>query len=524
MTIPQDWRAPARQQRMILLENVGGDTLSAFAVCEVVGSYRPESATTETPGGGVEVLQVQTATQDDPCNWAIVGPCDIEIDKTGPGTKDYPFIVLTDGDLGDAAECGIEAGKQYLVADRCGFITDGDYDAGTGTMRVSRLDNCQNTTAIVWLKAIDCIELGSTTGTATRQASKTGPDDPAYASPVTVNNEACTAYAIKDEIFPCLVVSRRCSGVDPEYIPIGGWGLSRTVKVESPIDHGSTGSGKVYSSPCAGSGGSCTRSLPADPCQITFCNELGRPIAPCGYEDVRIRAEGCCWTSVSGNAPARATATLTAKLCPEESVANVTASTFPDCPGTGWCSFSTAANPHGLPGCVGSTVEMVPRFTGGAVVWDIVQIEPKIVTRISAKPKIGCDATTCTLQHEHYNSVALWSCDDTVCTDTPATTTIQTGSLTEAVTGVTVTCGDGSGTTAGNASLNVTTVKICSWCSASPSTASTTIGTHQMVAVGIYDSGSCLQQTLVEIVSLCAGTSASSAVPGVECTTCASGS
>lgn len=144
MTLPQDFRSPARNQRWIELENAGGSSIPPFAVVEVTDSYRPEEAGTETPDGGPTVLKVRQATTDNPCSFCINGPQTIPAgERRRLGTMDSPALALFDNTGGSPtvlSEYGIKSGSYYLQQNTdCplyGFILLGDYDTTTQVGRV----------------------------------------------------------------------------------------------------------------------------------------------------------------------------------------------------------------------------------------------------------------------------------------------------------------------------------------------------------------------------------------------------
>lgn len=146
MTLPQDTRAPFQQQRWIELYNAGSELIPAFGVCQIVspGSSRPESAG-YTPTGGRTVLHVGKPTSQLAClNAALTvvnGPCPIPVyEARRVGTMDSPMLALVgSSSYPTGLEVGVKAGSFALWSGYSGFVIIGDYDAGTGTMRVIKV-------------------------------------------------------------------------------------------------------------------------------------------------------------------------------------------------------------------------------------------------------------------------------------------------------------------------------------------------------------------------------------------------
>lgn len=141
---PQDTRSPFQQQRWIELYNEGGSEIPAFGVVEITtpGSSRPESTGGYTPDGGRTMLHVQEPTASSGCSncclTVVNGPCPIPASKSGRvGTMDSPMLAL----VGSASyttgmEVGPKSGSYALWSGYKGYLIVGDYDSGTGTMRV----------------------------------------------------------------------------------------------------------------------------------------------------------------------------------------------------------------------------------------------------------------------------------------------------------------------------------------------------------------------------------------------------
>jgi hypothetical protein len=143
---PQDTRSPFQQQRWLELYNAGTELIPAFGVCQIIspGSSRPESSG-YTPTGGRTVLHVGKPTSQLAClNAALTvvnGPCPIPVYETGRvGTMDSPMLALVgSSSYATGLEVGVKAGSFALWSGYTGYVIVGDYDAGTGTMRVVKV-------------------------------------------------------------------------------------------------------------------------------------------------------------------------------------------------------------------------------------------------------------------------------------------------------------------------------------------------------------------------------------------------
>lgn len=141
---PQDTRSPFQQQRWIELYNEGDSEIPAFGVVEIVapGSSRPESTGGYTPDGGRTMLHVQQPEASSGCSncclTVINGPCPIPVGKSGRiGTMDSPMLALVgSASYTTGTEVGPKAGSYALWEGYKGYLIVGDYDSGTGTMRV----------------------------------------------------------------------------------------------------------------------------------------------------------------------------------------------------------------------------------------------------------------------------------------------------------------------------------------------------------------------------------------------------
>jgi len=126
------------------LKNVGSVEIPAFGVCQIVspGSSRPESTGGYTPDGGRTILHVAqptgTAACTNCCHTVVNGPCPIPVEESGRvGTMDSPMLALVgSASYTTGTEVGIKDGSFLLWEGYSGYVIVGDYDSGTGTMRV----------------------------------------------------------------------------------------------------------------------------------------------------------------------------------------------------------------------------------------------------------------------------------------------------------------------------------------------------------------------------------------------------
>ena len=203
------------------------------------------------------------------------------------------------------------------------------------------------------LRAYTCIQPGTTDGLAypQRQGTNGWEKDPAYPSPVKVNNLDCLLFALPGELFPAQSQGCCQPGGDPsgfcatlpycppgshnywkiglsggpeyagcwaddafpppdpfwnqcpasgeespsdckcQWLPTAEHGLTRRVRVDTCIACGKTGTATVLTTDCgtggSGSGGDDCSESDAVCSTITVCNQSGRPIAPCGPENAK---------------------------------------------------------------------------------------------------------------------------------------------------------------------------------------------------------------------------------------------
>jgi hypothetical protein len=237
MTLPQDTRAPHRQQRWLELENVGSATIPPFGAVEVVDSYRKEPSG-YTPGDGRVVYRVRLSTVDSPCASLINGPCEIPAGQARKiGTMDDPMLALVaDSSYPVNTQVGIKKGSFFLEKDYCGYlILSTDFDAPTGTLRVKRWDNCGSD---MMVKAYECIKPGDMDKIAIPQkwnsTSKCWEDDTSK-TPIKICDCNKWLLALPDE---CFKVERgsQCGEANADcWRPSFPYGLTRRVKIKAQI-------------------------------------------------------------------------------------------------------------------------------------------------------------------------------------------------------------------------------------------------------------------------------------------------
>lgn len=365
MTIPQDHRSPHDQQRWIELYNAGDDTIPAFGVCEVIESSRPEAASDMTPDGGRTMLHVVVPTTDNPCNTVVNGPCDIPPGKSGKiGTKDSPMLALVASAYPSQTIVGVEEGSCVLKSDLCGYIIDGDYDATTGTQRVTRYDNCGREE---WVRAVDCHYLGQN---GYGQPQRINPisgymeDDP-NKSQIEICDPLCWRMALPDEIYK--VERRSCT--DDCWLPATQYGLQRMIRVKTQIDCDDQGQGYVCR--VTGCGWQETE------CVVDVCNKTNRRIVcDVEYEDIYAVAwpsipPACQFMLLYANRPYRAKGSLTSAMCGGSG--EVSSVVFPDvCSWQAPSSSLTVGNPTGRAGCQGDAVELT--WNDVECGWDVIAV------------------------------------------------------------------------------------------------------------------------------------------------------
>lgn len=151
MVLPQDTRAPHRQQRWIELENVGDTDIPAFGVVEIVESYRPERLNL-VPGDGPTVVKVKRPTMDSLSHFYVNGPLEIPIGKRGPvGTNDFPCMVGYDrqSDTPATGQAWGTVKDSYLIGrGRQGVAIVGDADTIHNIVRINRAERLLRVTPV----------------------------------------------------------------------------------------------------------------------------------------------------------------------------------------------------------------------------------------------------------------------------------------------------------------------------------------------------------------------------------------
>lgn len=234
---------------------------------------------------------------DNSCHAVLMGPV-----QSGDTQRAYtygltPALVF----VNDATDsrCGPKAGQYTLDSSPCGPWSIVWKPDGTGDLLcwIEIGDCCPKAEqSILTVKADACIPIGSTTATATVQKPSTGggwEDDTAY-SPLTIDNSDCRIFATKGQIFQ-VTRAATCSSVDPAWIPVGSFGLSRLVSVASVIAVGASGTAKVLTTAT-----NCSiAATDSDTCEITAWNFTDRAIAvdvqSPDVETLWAEAVGCCW-------------------------------------------------------------------------------------------------------------------------------------------------------------------------------------------------------------------------------------
>lgn len=147
--IPQGAFSPFHQQRWVEAYNDGAATIPSRGICEITDSYRPDSASAETPNGGRTVLKVRQPTTSYVLKFAINGPLAIAAGKTGFVTTHYPAWVAYNAAYTPATdeEWGITSGSCLVTRYRSGLIILGDAIA-SGASGFVRVDKTQTTELI----------------------------------------------------------------------------------------------------------------------------------------------------------------------------------------------------------------------------------------------------------------------------------------------------------------------------------------------------------------------------------------
>jgi hypothetical protein len=321
MSSLSDHRSAHIRQRWVELENVGSVEIPAFGVCEITGSYRPDTGGLVTPGGGRTVMRVRRPETDDPCAVIVNGPCPIPVGENGrPGTKDDPLLALVDSNYDAGTALGVEKESFVLTERTCArYVVDGDYDAGTSTQRVDRYDDCPNEIMVRNLTV--CAKPG--TG-STGQPQKWDDDAEDYVDdlnrdPVHIIDPLCWRMAMYDDKYK--VEREHCTGKSSGYYrPSMPYGLIRMVKITEQIPCNGSGTGKVLVNKSAELGGTpdCGWDELDDECEITVCNTTNRTIACDTKEEIATAVfmpGECIAFLIANHRPLLAATTLSASMC-----------------------------------------------------------------------------------------------------------------------------------------------------------------------------------------------------------------
>lgn len=127
--IPQGPFSQFHQQRWIEAKNDGSTTIPAFGICQITGSARPDTSSTETPDGGRTSLTVQVPDSSTYLlDFAINGHVPIAAGKYGYVTQQYPCYVAYNTAQTPAYgdEWGVAASSSLVVKNRPGLLILGD--------------------------------------------------------------------------------------------------------------------------------------------------------------------------------------------------------------------------------------------------------------------------------------------------------------------------------------------------------------------------------------------------------------
>lgn len=401
MTVPQHDAAPYRQQRWIELENVGTTPIPPYAAVEIVNSYRPEPIH-YTPDDGRTVLRVRLSTKDNPCPTIINGPCVIPIGEYARvGTIDDPMLAQVASYLyTPGTVVGVKRGSYLLTSGYCGYLILGDYDAASNTMRVKRWEDCPSE---MMVKADECIYPGDSTKKASPMkwngTTKCWEADE-NAAKVTICDCNKWLLALPGE---CFKVERLNScdsggGDDTCYRPSFPFGLTRRVKIESPIYCGECGTARIVKT--GNNAADCEYPELSD-CEIEVCNTTGRKLGCDADEYATLHiSPGECGTGTKPTCygwlvepvrARRAKAILNKKMCAGQAEFDKIEQYLDLCEWTPREEPTTAANPYGLMGCSGDEIELA--WNDPNCAWDVVQVKHYTVDPFIQNFGCGGDCT-----------------------------------------------------------------------------------------------------------------------------------
>lgn len=419
---------PHLRQRFIELYNAGDVEIPAYAVCEIVGSVRPDTGGSWTPSGGRTVLQVRRTQVDEPCGSVVNGPCAIPVGEYGrPGTRDDPMLALVASDYDSGTVVGVPAGSFTLEEGYCGYLIVGDYDGSTGTQRVIIYDNCEQS---MMVRATECIkpgEGGTVQPLIWDDITECWVDD-TNKSPVAMVDPTGWVLAITDE---CFKVERdHCT--QRSFRPSAPYGLTRLVKVKTEIACGACGDVTLLKR-VSGSDERC--EMEESDCTIRACNVSYRVLA-CDAEEyatLHVSPMECCPDYGSG-----AGYECLAWLVPFPRALRASAVLSSDLNGSGTAAIGdvqfldvcdwpvdtpvTEADTQ-VPryACSGKKVEL--GWNDSTCSWEFVTVEP---TNVRPVLDLDCPSSNCGNLQRERPTKDMWveqgqSCGDTEWDDTKVT-------------------------------------------------------------------------------------------------------
>ena len=435
MTLPQDRRSPHANQRFIELYNGGNTPIPAWGVCEIFspGSERPEQGN-YTGSDGRTMLYVRRPTTSNPCLTVVNGPCEILVGRAGRvGTMDSPMLALVaDLSYPTDTDVGVHANSFQLWKDGCGYRIIGDPDAGSGTMRVVKVDNCADS---LMVRAVECIKPGDMDKACQpliwNAATRCWVDDPT-ANHVYICDCAKYILALPGECFRVERDGNCGTGSDACYRPSFPYGLTRRVRIDSQINPGQCGTATILKSASA----SCTQEDSS--CTIQVCNSTKRKIACDKPEDATLHINpGEC-----GGEPPECYGWLVpdprcnlAKATSASEVCGNDGSMF-DWTGLDVCDWdpdpkpTSFLNPAGLYACINDVLLL--QWNDCECQWTLINVQPHVLE--PPIQDIFCGTGECTLRAtKPKSSIVVQQC--VMCEETEDVTLI-TGTRVTVVTGI----------------------------------------------------------------------------------------
>ena len=338
------------------------------------------------------------------------------------------------------ADSGYETGtvvgakkNSYLLEEGyCGYIVIGDYDAGTGTMRVKRWEDCPSE---LMVKAVECIKPGDNDKAA--QPMKWNAATRCW----DVDEEANQVYicdcnkwllALPNECFKVERMNTCGSDTSVCYRPSFPYGLTRRVRIDSQINPGQCGTATILKSASA----SCTQEDSS--CTIQVCNSTKRKIACDKPEDATLHINpGEC-----GGEPPECYGWLVpdprcnlAKATSASEVCGNDGSMF-DWTGLDVCDWdpdpkpTSFLNPAGLYACINDVLLL--QWNDCECQWTLINVQPHVLE--PPIQDIFCGTGECTLRAtKPKSSIVVQQC--VMCEETEDVTLI-TGTRVTVVTGI----------------------------------------------------------------------------------------